>query len=63
MEWGPNTVDESRDFIRMTIALQKDNPRRHFDLAIVKKAENLSLIHIWEDMRVLIRGQIGSGVG
>jgi ribosomal-protein-alanine N-acetyltransferase len=40
MEWGPNTVDESRDFIRMTIALQKDNPRRHFDLAIVKKAEN-----------------------
>jgi ribosomal-protein-alanine N-acetyltransferase len=35
MEWGPNTVDESRDFLRMTIRLQKDNPRRHFDLAIV----------------------------
>jgi ribosomal-protein-alanine N-acetyltransferase len=40
MEWGPNTVDESRDFIRMTIRLQRDNPRRQFDLAIVRKAEN-----------------------
>ena len=40
MEWGPNTIDESREFIRMAIRLQQDSPRRHFDLAIVKRAEN-----------------------
>ena len=40
MEWGPNTIDESKDFLRMTISHQKDNPRRYFDLAIVKKVEN-----------------------
>ncbi|MFY9322289.1 MAG: GNAT family N-acetyltransferase, partial [Bacillota bacterium] len=28
MEWGPNTIDESRDFIRMAISFQKDKPRR-----------------------------------
>lgn len=40
MEWGPNTVNESKDFVRMTIMLRKDNPRRHFDLAVVTKSEN-----------------------
>jgi ribosomal-protein-alanine N-acetyltransferase len=40
MEWGPNTIDESRDFIRMAISFQKDKPRRHFDLAIVTKPDN-----------------------
>lgn len=35
MEWGPNTTDESKSFVRMAIAFQKDSPRRHFDLAVV----------------------------
>ncbi|HHY08477.1 MAG TPA: GNAT family N-acetyltransferase [Corynebacteriales bacterium] len=40
MEWGPNTAEESKDFVRMAIAIQKDKPRRHFDLAIVTGPED-----------------------
>ncbi len=40
MEWGPNTADESKDFVRVAIAIQKDSPRRHFDLAIVTNTED-----------------------
>lgn len=40
MDWGPNTVNETKDFVRMAITLQKDRPRRHFDLAVVTNLEN-----------------------
>jgi ribosomal-protein-alanine N-acetyltransferase len=40
MDWGPNTVNETKDFVRMAITLQKDTPRRHFDLAVVTNLEN-----------------------
>jgi len=41
MDWGPNTVNETKDFVRMAITLQKDTPRRHFDLAVVTNLREL----------------------
>jgi RimJ/RimL family protein N-acetyltransferase len=40
MDWGPNTEDETTEFIRRAIASQKERPRRNFTLAIVLKSEN-----------------------
>jgi len=35
LEWGPNTPEETRDFIRRAIAGQNEQPRRDCELAIV----------------------------
>lgn len=40
MDWGPNTETETKDFIRRSIASQKEKPRKNYLLAIVLKAED-----------------------
>lgn len=40
MDWGPNTKEETQDFIQRTITNQKEKPRRVYTLAIVLKAED-----------------------
>jgi ribosomal-protein-alanine N-acetyltransferase len=40
MDWGPNTKEESKDFIQRALAHQKETPRNNFTLAIVLKARN-----------------------
>lgn len=35
MEWGPNSEQETKNFIRMAIDLRRKKPRRHFEFAIV----------------------------
>ena len=37
MPWGPNTENDTREFLRRAISLQHENPRTHFDLAIILK--------------------------
>ena len=43
MDWGPNTEDETKNFIKRSIADQKEQPRKTYELAIVLK-ENDKLI-------------------
>lgn len=40
MDWGPNTEEETREFIQRAIAYQNEKPRRHYDLAVVLKSQN-----------------------
>jgi RimJ/RimL family protein N-acetyltransferase len=40
MDWGPNTEEESRNFIQRTIVSQRENPRTGYSLAIALKAED-----------------------
>ncbi len=39
MPWGPNTEQDTREFIRKQSAAQKENPRTEYTLALVPKAE------------------------
>jgi len=39
MEWGPNTVKDTKQFIQRAITHQKEQPRRNYTLAIVLKPE------------------------
>jgi len=39
MDWGPNTVDETREFIQRAIDKTKAKPRTDFTLAIVPKSK------------------------
>lgn len=39
MDWGPNTEDETREFIQRALSNSRDEPRRVFSLAIVMKME------------------------
>lgn len=41
MPWGPNTEEESQRFIRRAITFQLEQPRRHYELAVVLKEEDL----------------------
>lgn len=41
MPWGPNTEDDTRNFIRRAISYQQEYPRRHFELAVILKEEDL----------------------
>jgi len=41
MPWGPNTEDDTHNFIRRAIAYQRESPRRHFELAVVLKEGKL----------------------
>jgi RimJ/RimL family protein N-acetyltransferase len=40
MDWGPNTEEETREFIQRAIAYQNEKPRRHYDLAVALKLQN-----------------------
>ena len=40
MDWGPNTEEETRNFIKRAISHQNEKPRRNFTLAIILKSEN-----------------------
>jgi ribosomal-protein-alanine N-acetyltransferase len=40
MEWGPNTEEESKNFIQRALANQNEQPRKNFTLAIILKATN-----------------------
>jgi ribosomal-protein-alanine N-acetyltransferase len=40
MDWGPNTEDETKNFIQRSIANQKEQPRRNYTLAIVLKLDS-----------------------
>ncbi len=39
MDWGPNTEDETKEFIQRALSNLRDEPRRVFTLAIVTKTE------------------------
>jgi RimJ/RimL family protein N-acetyltransferase len=39
VDWGPNSEEEARDFVRSAIASQSTNPRERFDFAIVLRGE------------------------
>jgi RimJ/RimL family protein N-acetyltransferase len=40
-EWGPNTEEESKGFVRSAISFQKSHPRSDFEFAVVIKDENI----------------------
>lgn len=40
MDWGPNTKEETDNFIQRAIANQKEQPRRNYTLAIILRAED-----------------------
>lgn len=35
MPWGPNTPEDTKEFIRRSIAAQQEQPRRHYNLAVI----------------------------
>jgi RimJ/RimL family protein N-acetyltransferase len=41
MDWGPNTTEETRNFIRRAIAHQQEQPRRSYDLAVTLTSQNV----------------------
>ncbi len=40
MDWGPNTEDETKEFIKRSIAGQKEQPRKSYGLSIVLKEDD-----------------------
>ena len=40
MTWGPNTEEQTRDFVARQIASQREEPRNHYGLAVVLKRQN-----------------------
>ncbi|MEM3699816.1 MAG: GNAT family N-acetyltransferase [Candidatus Bathyarchaeia archaeon] len=40
IDWGPNTLADTQNFIKRALARQKEQPRRGYDLAVVLKAQN-----------------------
>ena len=38
--WGPNTLEESKNFIEKSIKEQRVNPRKNIGLGIILKSEN-----------------------
>ncbi len=40
MDWGPNTENETEEFVKRSISSQKEKPRRNFTLAIALKDTN-----------------------
>jgi len=40
MDWGPNTEQQTKDFIARTIGHRQEEPRRAFELAVVLKDSN-----------------------
>jgi len=39
MEWGPNTEKETRNFVKGARHCRRDDPRRHYELAICQKED------------------------
>jgi ribosomal-protein-alanine N-acetyltransferase len=39
MTWGPNTTEDTKNFVQRALAYQKEQPRRNFDLTIISKEE------------------------
>jgi ribosomal-protein-alanine N-acetyltransferase len=39
--WGPNTENDSLEFIQLALRQQSESPRNSFELAIVEKQEKL----------------------
>lgn len=37
--WGPNTAEETAAFMRLTLASQRERPRRTWDLAVARRAD------------------------
>jgi RimJ/RimL family protein N-acetyltransferase len=40
MDWGPNTKEDTENFIQQAIANQREQPRRNYTLAIALKVED-----------------------
>ena len=40
LPWGPNTEEETKEFIHRAIKYQEERPRLHFELAAVLKADD-----------------------
>ncbi|MGD6807459.1 MAG: GNAT family N-acetyltransferase [Candidatus Bathyarchaeia archaeon] len=40
MNWGPNTEEETRNFIQKSIGYEAENPRMRYSLAIVVREQN-----------------------
>ena len=40
LPWGPNTEEDSRDFIMWSIAIRNESPGKRFESGIVLKEEN-----------------------
>ena len=40
MPFGPDTEEETKAFIGRTLAHQKEQPRTHFNLALINKSNN-----------------------
>ena len=40
VEFGPNTKEETRSFIKRAVASQKEEPRRSYELAVVLRAKD-----------------------
>ncbi len=47
MEWGPNSAEETRDFLLRACSYAKENPRRKFELAVIE----------------VVSGQLVGGIG
>lgn len=39
MTWGPNTEEQTQEFVARAIACRQDEPRRRFELAVIVKAD------------------------
>lgn len=39
MEWGPNTEKETRNFVKGARTFRRDDPRRHYEMAIMHKED------------------------
>jgi ribosomal-protein-alanine N-acetyltransferase len=40
MIWGPNSIEDTKSFINMAIAMSKEETRQGFELAVVHKGSN-----------------------
>ncbi len=41
MEWGPNTVRETKQFLQRSILLSREKSRQHYDFAITLKGDDV----------------------
>jgi RimJ/RimL family protein N-acetyltransferase len=41
MPWGPNTIEDTKNFIRRAIAHKEEQPRRNYTLAVILKSQNV----------------------
>ena len=57
MSWGPNTKEETKDFIARQLASQIEEPRRHHGFAIALEASNELIENLlnarWQALRIM----------